>query len=762
MPVWGLAAILALSSPTTPEAYLGFRVGADTKLASYQQLSGYFDLLDKASDRLQIREIGVTTEGKRMFVAEISSPGNLKNLKKIYEMGSKLHDPRKVRDAKEEAELLKSAKTSIVLNCSMHASEVAASQMSMELAYNLVTGNDADTKQILDNTVVQLIACANPDGMDLVKNWYDKTLGTKYETAPMPWLYQKYVGHDNNRDWWLVSQKETENVTKYLYNVGFPTVLYDIHQMGGSGARMFVPPFFDPTNPNIDPITTQSIMLLGAHMATDLAAAGKKGVVWGAIYDNWWQGGMRTTPQRHNVVAILTEAASARTASPVDVKPENLTGHDRGLPIYQAQVNFPDPWPAGRWTLRDIVDYELITTRSMLRVGARYRDQWVKNQLTMSKKQIELGTNEAPTAWIVPEQPNREGVAQLLRSLMLAGVEVHRANSELSVGELTYPAGTYVLRCDQPYRAHLKDLMEIQKYPERRVYPGGPVDRPYDVAGWTAPLVLGVESLQVGKAPIRGELERFTQVPDLKKVDPLGGQKPRVALYQSWNASMDEGWTRFVWEQYGVAYTTVHNEDLRKGNLGDRFDCIFFPGESANSIMNGVSAERTFPEYAGGIGTAGLANLKTFAEAGGTVVLMDEASALAARLDLPFRNTTQGIGRDKFYCPGSVLRTKVSTRHPLAAGMEEWGIAYFSNSAAFEPPQDLTNVAVVASYAPENTLLSGFLLGEEVIRGKAAVLDWSVGKGHVVMFGFPVQHRGQTMATFGFMWNAMKQSVAAR
>lgn len=754
---------LGLAQVPTPESVIGHPVGADTKLASWKTILGYMRQLDRASDRVAIREIGKTTEGRDMVVVEISSAANIRRRDQLLSLSAKVHDPRKIKAAKEEARILKEAKTTILLNCSIHASEVAAAQMSMELAYSLAVGNDDDTKQILDNCYVELVACANPDGLDMVKDWYDRNLGTKYEDAPMPWLYQKYVGHDNNRDWWLISQAETINVSKYLYNVGYPTLLYDIHQMGGNGARFFVPPFFDPTNPNIDPVVSQSIMLLGAHMATDLAAGDRKGVLWSAIYDNWWQGGMRTTPQRHNVVAILTEAASAKIASPVTIRPEDLRGHDRGLPVYEPRVNFPDPWPGGVWRLRDIVDYELIACRSVLRVGARYRDMWLRNQLEMAKKQVRLGAEESPRSWIIPaDQPNREGVEQLLRSLMLAGVEVHRATEDFGVGELIFKKGDYVIRADQPYRAHVKDLMEIQRYPERREYPGGPVDRPYDVAGWTAPMLMGIDWLQVG-AKFKANLERLTEIPEAKKANPLGDAKPRVGLYQPWTASMDEGWTRFVWEEYGVPYKTLHNEDIRKSGLNERFDAIFLPGVSAQSILLGVSAQRMPEPYAGGIGDEGVEQLQRFVEDGGTLVLMDESCGLASKLGLPVKNALDGLGRDKFYCPGSILLVELDQTHPLTAGMYEASMAYFENSQAFDVSPDAKNVKVVAKYRSSeklSMLLSGFVLGEQYLRGKPCILDWTVGKGHILMFGFPVQHRGQTLATFPFMWNAMKMSVS--
>lgn len=755
----------------TPESVIGHKVGADYKLADWKTIHGYFERLDKASPRVSLRSLGMSTEGKEMIVAEISSEKNIRNLRKLYEYQEKLHDPRKIRDAREEAEILKNARSTILVNCSMHASEVAASQMAMELAYDMAAGNDEDTRQILDTCVIQLIVSANPDGLDLVRDWYYKTLNTPYAEAPMPWLYQKYVGHDNNRDWWLVSQKETQNVSHYLYNVGYPTLLYDVHQMGGGGARFFVPPFYDPTNPNIDPLISQSIFMIGGHMATELAAAGKQGVIWKAIYDNWWQGGMRTTPQRHNVVAILTEAASPRGASPVTMRLEQLRGHDRGLPTYDRYVNFPDPWPGGVWRLRDVVEYELIACKSLFRLGARYRDMWVRNHLALSRKQLRLGQTETPYGWVIPAQQNQRGVNQLLTSLMRSGVEVHHRPSAGT------PSGTeYVIYADQPYRAHVKDLMEIQIYPDRRVYPGGPAERPYDVAGWTAPLMMGV-TIQYAQQPLPKGLQRLER-PPLDTANHPSPVKPgvRVALYQPWTASMDEGWTRFVWEQHKVPYTTLHDADIRAGNLRTKYDCIFLPSVSATSIINGVSAERTFPEYAGGIGSQGLAALKAFAEEGGTLVLMDDATGLAERLELPVKNALAGLGRDKFFCPGSILATEVMLDSPMTKGLytepvpnidatpggPQWApvIAYFSDGKAFTITAGSPHTPnVIARYARYKTLISGYLLGEEHIAGQAAVVECKYGKGRVILFGFAVQYRGQSLATFPYMWNAMNTSV---
>lgn len=813
-----------------PEEVLGHRVGADYRLANWQTILDYYRLVDERSPRVRLRSIGRSTEGREMVIAEISSPETIREIDRQFQIQRRLHE------GTASDEDLAKARTVILVNLSMHSTEVAASQMGMELLYELATSSEERVLEILDNCVIQLVACANPDGLDKVKEWYDRTRAAGKEGAPMPWLYQKYVGHDNNRDWWLVSQQETKNVTRYLYGVGFPTIVYDVHQMGGNTARMFVPPFHDPTNPNIDPRITQGIFLIGAHMAAALAMNDKRGVVWGAIYDNWWQGGMRTTPQRHNIVAVLTEAASANLASPVDVRPDGLRGTTRGLPSYEPYVNFPDPWPGGRWTLRDIVEYEKIACYALFELGAKHREMWIENQRTLARKAIALGEAGRPFAWIIhPDQRQPEGVRQLLESLMATGVRAYRAEQSFVADGKEFPAGCILLPCAQPYRNHLKDIMEIQRYPRRFLYPGGPAEPPYDVAGWTAPLQMGVNAVQIDepfqvamseineppkpiptplpdapayalapgrvdniptalrlrrqgfaigivyeelddlkpgtillhrgnrqaaelKAALERETsERFLDVRPLSRFLPSGATRftlPRIALYQPWTGNMDEGWTRFILEKYGVEYATIHNADFRSDDLLGRFDVILFADQSASSILNGTPAERTFEEYAGGIGEEGLRRLERFVREGGTLVLMDSASELASRMGLPIRNVLDGLRADTFFCPGSILRIIVDPTSPVGYGMPVESVAYFADSRAFELGEGL-DAEVVARYAEGNPLLSGFLLGEEHLSGRPAIVDVRLGEGHMVLFGFRVQYRGQSLDTFPLLFNSL-------
>ena len=861
-----------------PSAIIGHQVGADYKLARWEKIVEYFDLLGQSSDRVNVRRIGETTEGNPYLLCEISSAETIARLDEYRALQARIADPRMIANPADRDRVQLNAKTTIIVTCGLHSTEVAASQMSMELAYDLAVGNDPRTREILDNCIILLVPCANPDGLNKVVDWYEAHLGTQYEGGWMPWLYQKYGGHDNNRDWFMLNLKETRLLTRVLYHEWHPTILYDIHQMGNRGPRFFVPPFFDPVNPNVDPLIHQSLLIIGGHMATELQERGKTGVVFKAIYDNWWQGGNRTTPYRHNVVGILTEAASAKIASPVFKEHGELRGGYRGMPDYSPAVNFPEPWPGGWWRLRDIVDYEKIACNALFTLAARYRDRFVANHMALSDKALRLGAEQPPYAWLVPPRQRDPGAAtHMLEILQLSGIEVHRATAPFQADGVEYPADTYVMLASQPYRNHLKDMMERQEYPERRQYPGGPAESPYDAAGWTLPLQMGVTAIEVA-APFDGLLERVAEVkttyskPVVADTDevttwalnrhsndhyraanrlmadgedlfilagehpgaPIGSlvfrltsdelarlskrvpanliplssmpddnliqqmRPPRTALYQPWTSSMDEGWTRFVLEEFDFPYTTIHNAAIRAGNLGDRFDCIILPDQSLKSILNGVSDKRMPPPYSGGIGLDGAMQLERFVQQGGTLVLLDSATELATDLyRVPVRNVLDDLPNDEFFCPGSLLRIRVDSAHPLGYGFADEAAAYFSRSQAFvtgkaalqesagadgsegqgskgesgdTAPPSMTDdeieaklaaqpVTTVARYADNIVLLSGWILGDDHLRNRAAVCEVQYGAGRIVLFGFRVQHRGQPHGTFKFLFNAIYRST---
>jgi hypothetical protein len=516
--------LCALPGPVTaraqgvpsPRDHLGYQPGDDSHLAEWSTVLDYFDKVDRASDRVTVRTLGKTTEGRPYVVAAVSSPETIGQLDRYRGLQRRLSRPEAREEARDLESWLAASKPVVVITCSIHSNETASTLMALGLLHELATGDDPPTREILAQTILLLVPSANPDGVDKVARWYERTRGRPWEGGGMPELYHVYAGHDTNRDWFMLNLRETQLLTRLLYREWFPTILYDVHQMGSKGARIFVPPFYEPLNPNLDPRVSQGIAAIGAHMAGDLAAAGRRGVLTHAMYDNWWNGGNRTTPQRHNIVAVLTEVASVKLASPVFVAPEELGGATRGFTSHQPAVNFADPWPGGWWRLKDIVDYETTCARSLLTLAARYRGQFQANLAAMARDAVRCGREQPPHAWLVPaDQPDPGRAAELVRILSDTGIDVERSASPLTYAGTSYPPGTWVLPAAQPYRAHLKDMMERQVYP-KRLNADGTAEPPYDVAGWTLPLQMGVRAVTVAEPPVPAG-ER------VERVEPIRG-----------------------------------------------------------------------------------------------------------------------------------------------------------------------------------------------------------------------------------------------
>src|SRR5215203_3431352 len=325
-----LLSIGIVAQVSSPQSVLGFRPTDDKTIADWTQITSYFSKLDASSGRVAVTEIGKMTLGKPLIVAFISSPENIKNLDRYRRISAKLADPRTIKDAAELQALVKNGKTIVSISCSIHSTEIVASQMSMNLAYELAATNDDETKEILNNTILLLIPSSNPDGIDIVANWYRKTLGTKSEGTSPPELYHHYAGHDDNRDWFMMNLKETQAVTKLFWQEWFPQIVYDVHQQGQNSSRFIIPPFFDPVNPRVSPSIVREVGLIGYKMAADLQAKNIAGIASNSTYDSWWHGGFRSAPYFHNSIGILSEAASSSLMSPLTVTIEELK-RNRGV-----------------------------------------------------------------------------------------------------------------------------------------------------------------------------------------------------------------------------------------------------------------------------------------------------------------------------------------------------------------------------------------------------------------------------------------------
>lgn len=489
-----------------PEEVIGFKAGEDYKLADWRMVQRYFHELDKASGRVHVEKIGKSTMGKDMIVVILSSKENLARREEIRDTYRRLADPRDLSKG-DAQKLLGKIPAAVFVACAQHATEIGSTQMSMEIAYRVAAEETPAMEEIRRNVLFLLVPSMNPDGHQLVCEWYNEHLGTPFEGSPMPWLYHKYVGHDNNRDWAMITQAETRNVSRVLYEEWFPQIVIDVHQMGRAGARMFIPPYYDPINPNIDPLIQHELSLISAQMQLDMSVGGHKGILTYAMFDEWLLGYFTSVPTRHNMVAQLIELASVNIASPVFMTMRELRG-SRGFEEYSRRANFPEPWEGGWWRLRDIVDYEETALLSVLGLASKNRGLFLENFYSLGIKQVWKGRKEPPFAFLVPPDQRDPATAwMMLEALQRGGVEIHKAQEEFLADGIPYPAGTHVILMAQPFRAHAKDLLERQSYPDLRTYPGGPPERPYDVAGWTFSLLMDVKSVPVVH-PFQANLEK--------------------------------------------------------------------------------------------------------------------------------------------------------------------------------------------------------------------------------------------------------------
>src|SRR5713226_5421643 len=615
------------ASIPSPQSVLGFNPGDDRTIADWKQITNYLALLGKTSNRVSVQTIGQSTLGRTMIAAFISAPENIRNLEKYKAIQTRLADPRKVLNDAECDQLIREGKTVVVISCSIHSTEIVASQMSMQLAYNLASANDEDTLSILRHTILILIPSPNPDGVDIVANYYRKTLGTAAEGRDPPELYHHYAGHDDNRDWFMLDLKETKAITRLFWKEWFPEIVYDIHQQGSNGSRFFVPPFYDPPNPHIAPLLLRQVGLIGHKMAADVTAAGFKGILTNALYDTWWHGGFRTAPYFHNSIGILTEAASARLMSPSNVTREQLSrSNTRGMrSAMEAVTNFPDPWPGGAWHPRDIMQMEMIACHSVLSLAANYRADYLRNFYELGKAGLASTADGAPIGYLIPAGQGRdENVAKIVGALVEQGVEVYRLDSELhaSFGAQTLkrsgtikfgsvtapfflnlgvdatsqevPAGSYIIFLNQPYRQNVLALFEPQLYPDRMTATGE-AERPYDVAGWTLPMMMGVESpavLSIREVANERKLTLIKSEHDVRRdlglplwtsdKSPMANPiKPgvRVGIYQSARGNMDEGWTRYVFDTFNAPYQSLRDAVINDSNLRASYDAIVLPSD---------------------------------------------------------------------------------------------------------------------------------------------------------------------------------------
>lgn len=488
----GPAALRAAEIPS-PEAFLGHRVGEDKKLAPWPKVIEYLRAVDAASDRVSIESAGTSTLGNDMPVVVLTSAENQKHLDRYREIARRLAFPDGLSEAEAKA-LIAEGKTIALVTCTIHSTEVGSTQMAMEFVHDVATTSDPRMLSWLSDAILLIMPSINPDGQVMVVDWYNKYLGTPFEGGDMPWLYHTYVGHDDNRDYYMLTQKETQAVNGVLYHRWFPQVFVDEHQMGTTGPRMFVPPQADPLAPEVHSLIFRQADLLGTNMSLRLEEGGKQGVGSNMIFDSYWPGGTRNTAWWKNVTGLLTEVASANIATPIRIEPGELRGGVKGLVDYQRTSNFPSPWPGGWWRLRDIVEYELIATKSFLESAAVHRVGLLTNVWRMASEATERGKTESPSAWVIPADQHDPSMAPFLADLLIQhGVRVERAGAPVVAGSRIFPAGSYVIPAAQPYRQFLLTMLRPQRYPKVTAAEGGEILAPYDVTSWSLPLSLGLD-----------------------------------------------------------------------------------------------------------------------------------------------------------------------------------------------------------------------------------------------------------------------------
>ncbi len=471
----------------TPAEVLGFAPGEDRKLASWDQIVDYFQKLDTASDRVVFETLGNTTMGKPFVMATISSPANLARLEEFKKIQDQLADPRKLgplatRDRKA-AELIRKGKNVVLITCGIHSTEVGSYLSSTLIAHQLASSTDANVQKILDNTIVLLVPSLNPDGVDIVKNWYDKTLGTPFEGSDPPELYHKYTGHDNNRDWYAFTQVETQLTVDKIHNVWHPQIVHDIHQQGAFGSRLFLPPYMAPVEPNVPKAIVQGYTELGNWIAAEMRAKGFEGITTNSTYDAWTPA--RAYSHYHAGVRMLSETASARIASPLTLKFEELRSRE-GYDPQKESPKFGPLWRGGEWRLSDITKYMTTAAFLLLDHATTNREQWLRRFYAIGKEAVRPRRAGEIFAFLVKPSPNSESLLNILKR---GGVEVSSAKegTVFKVGKQTLPSDTQLVRMDQPYGAFAKALLEVQHYPNLRDADGHPIE-PYDVTANTLPL----------------------------------------------------------------------------------------------------------------------------------------------------------------------------------------------------------------------------------------------------------------------------------
>lgn len=835
----------AREAAPSPQAYFGYRLGTERRLPDWDRSVAYLHALDRASSRVAVEQLGRSTEGRPFLLVTVSASDAPQARRAAREAQLRLADPRAITPD-QAGRLVDQGKAVVLMTAGVHSNETGGTQALLELVWHLATDRSAATEHVLRNVVLLVVPSQNPDGQQHMAEWLAANAATPYEDAPMPELYHRYAGHDNNRDAFMQTQVETRLLSRVLYHDWRPEVFHDLHQMGPARARIFVPPYRSPINPNVDPLVWTGTTLLGQAMAARLLEDGKTGVVWGEMYNGYWQGANSTTPWWHNVLGVLTEVASARPASPtlqdaarpapgslmpVPARPDG-TPQLPAPPDVQFRANYPEPWLGGRWTPRDVIDYHLTAALGLLDGVASNRSAIKRQFHAMHRRTMARFAGGNPWAFVVPRTQHDPGaLGEFVRVLEAGGADVER----LSASSADAEAGDLLVRLAQPDGRWIKDLLEPQVYPEGLA--AG--ERPYDLTAWTLGLQLGVtvrrldqalplttapfsaeaagdvvgtgevvgtgdaylvarepnasatlvnrlwdrggtvgwlpEPLTLdgrvhgaGSAVIRGvsrrDVEREARLTGQRvlavssgELPPLAAaRRPRVALLDPWGGAIDAGWTRWVLERHGFPYERMRPPALQRDDALAAVDVVVIPDMSPSLLLRGLTGGHVRPEHRGGLGEAGVAQLKRFVQSGGTVVTLGGSSEFAIdHLDVPAAVAVRTDQPDATFVPGSLLSGAVEVTHPIAAGMPPRVALMNVMNPAFTPARGGEHLRPLVRYRGEPLALSGYVRGQARLNDTLAAFEAPMGRGRVVVLGFRPQHRAQTWATFKLLFGAI-------
>jgi hypothetical protein len=506
----GTAQTAAQPALSSPEQFFGFQMGADRKLANWDRLLAYYQQLAKGSNRMKLVELGKSSEGRPYVAIFISSPANLAKMDRYKEINAKLADPRGLTEG-EARKLAAEGRAVVIQSFALHSSEVAASQTAAEFVYDSITRTDEEAQRMLDSVISIVAPSINPDGTQMIADWYMKYVGTPHEAAGLPWLYQKYAGHDNNRDGFALNLPESQHLARLMYRDWMPQAYVDHHQMGSGNARLYIPPYAEPIRPDADPLVWREMAWWGAHMGNRLEAEGKTGVIGSAIYSGWGHMGFHWITPFHNIAGMLTESASARLATPMFLHPDQLRGGPRNLPAYESQINMPSLWPGGWWRVRDIVEQQKIAAWATVDLAARNRETVLWNMYLKGTRQTERGAKGAVKAYVIPAAQHDPLTARrLVNALLNSGVEVQQVKAPLVADGRAYGPGSFVVPMAQPKAGLVRWMLGRTFYPDNtytRDREGNPI-RPYDMATDTFGEFMGVRADAIGE-PIAVDMTRL-------------------------------------------------------------------------------------------------------------------------------------------------------------------------------------------------------------------------------------------------------------